>query len=70
MTDQPQTWTFMGHWDNDRIVVEYAVAGEVDDLRVDTGRWDQGLWAASGTGATMAEAEANAKAEYEDPECE
>ena len=59
------TWTFMGHWENDRIVVEYAVPGEVEDEREDTGYWDEGLWAASGSGETLEEAQATAVAEYE-----
>lgn len=55
----------MGHWENDRIVVEYAVPGEVEDEREDTGYWDEGLWAASGSGETLEEAQATAVAEYE-----
>lgn len=62
-----KTWTFVGHWENDRIVVEYIRPGEVVDDRDDTGFWEQGLWAASGTGATVEEAEANVIAEYEAP---
>lgn len=61
-----RTWTFFGHWDNDRIVVEWVEEGDgIWDQRDDDGRWEQGLWAASGTGETEAEAEANVKAEYE-----
>jgi hypothetical protein len=60
-----QTWTFVGHWDEDRIVVEYVLPGEQEDQRIDTGFWEQGLWASSGTGATMEEAQASAVAEYE-----
>lgn len=68
-TGQPeQTWTFMGHWDNDHIEVEYAVEGVVQDQRIDTGYWPQGLWAAAASGATIEEAQANAIAEYEDDE--
>jgi hypothetical protein len=59
------TWTFMGHWEGSKIVVEYAVPGDVQDERVDRGHWEGGLWAAPGGGATIEEAEANAKAEYE-----
>lgn len=61
-----QTWTFMGHWEGNRIVVEYAVPGQVADERVDTGYWPEGLWAADASGATIEEAQANAIAEYED----
>jgi hypothetical protein len=59
-----QTWTFCGHWDNDIIEIDYVLPGEVDDERIDTGYWEQGLWAASASGATMAEAQAAAIAEY------
>lgn len=58
-------WTFFGHWERDRIVVEYSVPGDVADDRVDTGQWEQGLWAASGAGETEAEARARVVAEYE-----
>lgn len=61
----PGTWTFFGHWEADRIVVEYHQAGRVSDPRVDTGYWEQGLWAASGSGATVEDAQAAAVAEYE-----
>jgi hypothetical protein len=72
------TWTFFGHWEDDRIVVEYYVPGEVEDPRIDTGHWEQGLWAAAGSGATphqaqvavVAEYEAAAADEYEDPRAE
>jgi hypothetical protein len=60
-----QTWTFVGHWEDDRIVVEYVLPGEQDDDRIDMGFWEQGLWAASGSGATMEEAQAAVLAEYE-----
>lgn len=63
-----KTWTFMGHWENDKIVVEYAVPGNVQDQRIELGYWEQGLWAAPGDGVTIEEAEANAKAEYEEDE--
>jgi hypothetical protein len=63
-----QTWTFVGHWENDRIVVEYAIPGNVEDERIDTGYWEQGLWAAPASGATIEEAQAAAIAEYEDDE--
>lgn len=60
-----QTWTFVGHWEEDRIVVEYVLPGEVEDLREDTGYWEQGLWAASGTGTTVEETQARVVGEYE-----
>lgn len=65
-TTGEQTWTFVGHWENDEIVVEYVLAGEVEDDREDDGEWDQGLWAASGTGTDIDEARAAVIAEYED----
>jgi hypothetical protein len=61
-----QTWTFVGHWEDDRIVVEYVLPGQVEDDRIDTGYWEQGLWAASGTGTDMAVTQAAVIAEYED----
>jgi hypothetical protein len=61
-----QTWTFVGHWDNDEIVVEHVVPGEYQDPRQDVGYWPQGLFAASGTGATQEEALAAVRAEYEE----
>lgn len=67
-----RTWTFFGHWDNDVIHVEYFVPGEVADERVDTGYWEQGLWAAPGTGLTLEAAQAAVLAEYMpayDPVC-
>lgn len=63
-TPEP-TWTFVGHWDNDEIVVEYVLDGDVQDTREDTGFWDQGLFAASASGATQDEALAKVRDEYE-----
>jgi hypothetical protein len=60
-----QTWTFIGHWQNDRIVVEDVLEGVHEDHRVDTGRWEQGLFAADASGETVEEAEAALLAEYE-----
>ena len=60
-----QTWTFVGHWEDDRIVVEYVLPGEQQDDRIDSGYWEQGLWAAAGCGATLEEAQAAVVAEYE-----
>lgn len=61
-----ETWTFFGHWEGSRIVVESHVPGDVQDERVDTGYWEEGLWAAAGSGATVQEAQAAAVAEYEE----
>ncbi|AYQ99119.1 hypothetical protein PBI_BABOJAY_139 [Mycobacterium phage BaboJay] len=61
-----EVWTFFGHWEDDHIVVDYITPGEHEDDREDTGRWEQGLFAASASGATIAEAEAAVRAEYED----
>jgi len=61
-----QTWTFFGHYnDADELVIEHAVKGEHEDTREDDGTHAGGLWADSGTGATQAEAEADARSEYE-----
>lgn len=59
------TWTFCGHWGNDRIQVEYTMPGEVSDDRIDIGYWEQGLWAATAGGPSMAVAEQIAIAAYE-----
>lgn len=59
------TWTFFGHWHNDRLHVEDALDGSVDDVRADTGRHEQGLWAAAASGPSKAVAEQIAVAEYE-----
>ena len=60
------TWTIVGHWENSVIVVEYTLEGEHQDPRIDTGYWDEGLFAAPGQGATIDEAIAAVRAEYED----
>ena len=62
---EEQTWTFVGHWEDDRIVVEYVLPGEQQDQRTDAGYWEQGLWAAAGYGATVEEAQKNVIDEYE-----
>ena len=59
------TWTFVGHWENSEIVVEYVLEGEQQDQRVDAGYWEEGLFAASGDGTTQDEALAAVRAEYE-----
>lgn len=66
-TVEPKTWTFMGHWVGDRIVIDYSVPGEVQDDRQDeSGQYPEGLWASSASGATEEEAAAAAIDEYED----
>lgn len=62
-----ETWTFFGHWEHDRVMVEYVLPGEQQDLREDAGYWEQGLWAASNSGATKetAQEEIVAKCEQE-----
>lgn len=63
---QTSTWSFVGHWENDEIVVEYVVPGdEYEDPRIDTGYWDEGLFCASAEGHTQEEALAALRAEYE-----
>jgi hypothetical protein len=61
----PATWTFLGHWENNRIVIDRVLDGKVPDRRRDTGEWDQGLWADSGTGTDMAAVMAAVIAGYE-----
>jgi hypothetical protein len=66
-TRPARTWTFFGHWEADRIVVDYTQPGQVwDDRQDDSVTWPQGLWAASGSGATVEEAKAAAIAAYLD----
>jgi hypothetical protein len=66
-TAPPRTWTFCGHWKGSSLVVDYVLAGDLWDDREDSeGVFPDGLWAASGSGDTVEEAEANAKAEYFD----
>ncbi len=62
------TWTFVGHWENGRIVVEYVLPGDVQDQREDTGYWEEGLFAAAGTGPTQRAALRAVRDEYEDIE--
>lgn len=69
-TTKVGTWTFFGHWEDDHIVVDYAVPGEVDDIRVDTGKHEQGLWAASASGPTFEAAQAAAVEEYDPALCQ
>lgn len=52
-TLRTQTWTFLGHWDNDRIVIEHILRGDVPDDRDDTGQWEQGLWSETATGTDL-----------------
>ena len=59
------TVTFFGHWEYGRIVAEHWERGVIEDDREDTGIWDEGLWAASGTGETLATIWADLKDEYE-----
>jgi hypothetical protein len=68
MSDGRGTWTFCGHWENDQIVVEYVFEGEVEDRRIDTGYWNQGLFAAWASGETIEEAETAVRREYEEDE--
>lgn len=63
-----RTWTFFGHWDDGELVIDHAVEGDHEDVREDDGRYEGGLWADTGTGRTIEEAEADARSEYEDTE--
>ncbi len=60
-----QTWTFFGHWENDRLVIEWVESGGRDDDRVDSGQWEQGLFASAASGLTVQAAEAALRDEYE-----
>jgi hypothetical protein len=68
--DAEWTGMFVGHWENDEIVVEYVLPIDEPDLREDDGEWEQGLFAAPGRGATYDEALAAVRAEYEQTEDE
>lgn len=60
------TWTFCGHWEGSRIVVDYVLPGRVEDRREDgSGQFPDGLWAAVASAPTVEEAQAAAVAEYE-----
>lgn len=63
--ENPSTWTFVGHWEDDRIVVEYVLDGDHEDRRKDAGYWEQGLFASSASAATQDEALAQVREEYE-----
>ncbi|WP_132830680.1 hypothetical protein [Mycobacteroides abscessus] len=65
-TTETSMWTVIGHWENDRIVVEEVVPGEHDDHRPEDGTWDEGQFAASAEAKTVEEAIAAVRAEYED----
>lgn len=66
-----KTWTFCGHWENDRIVIDEILDGAVEDDRdQDDDDWDgeyyeEGLWAASGTGTDVDAVMTAVIAEYE-----
>lgn len=74
--DGQQDWTFVGHWDEDEIVIEYILPGRVPDYRIDNGYWEQSLWCDSGTGTDLAtvmaavidEAEAEYRIDYDEDE--
>lgn len=46
------------------IPADFEVRPLTQDQRVDVGYWEGGLWADSGSGTTMAEAQASAIAPY------
>lgn len=62
------TWTVIGHWKDDRIVVEKVLPGAHNDHRPEDGTWEQGLFAASAEAKTLEEAIALVRAEYETPD--
>ncbi len=62
------TYTVIGYWENDKIVVENVLPGRREDKRPNTFKWDQGLFAASADGETIEEAIAAVRAEYENQE--
>jgi len=63
--DKRPVWTFFGHWENDRIVIDMHLPGVHEDTRVeDYDRWPEGLWCDTGHGDTVEEAEADARNGY------
>lgn len=38
------TWTYIGHWDNNELVIDFTAEGDVVDYREDTGYWPEGLF--------------------------
>lgn len=59
------TFTVIGHWESDKILVEDVLIGRCEDKRPNTFKWDQGLFAASADGETIEEAITAVRAEYE-----
>ena len=65
------TWTFFGYWaDDGSLLIDHAVIGEHDDVYPNDGQYDGGPWCASASGASLADAEAAVRAEYESDEQE
>ncbi|MDN5892877.1 MAG: hypothetical protein L0H93_02525 [Nocardioides sp.] len=62
---ETRTWTFFGHWENSALVINHAVEGEHGYVYPDSRAFPEGLWCDYGTGRTLEEAEAAARAEYE-----
>ncbi len=60
-----RTYTFMGHWDGNELVVEATAKGEFLDHRDDDGHWPEGLWADTGTGRSEAQIAATLMGRYE-----
>lgn len=59
-----QTWTFYGHWDEDRLVIDHASLGAHEDVYPDDGSWEGGSFADTGTGRTIGEAESDLRQQY------
>jgi len=63
--DKRPAWTFFGHWENERIVIDMHLPGVHEDTREqDDERWPEGLWCDTGHGDTVEEAEADAREGY------
>lgn len=60
------TWTFIGHWEGNTLVVESVLPGDQQDTREDTGYWSEGLWAGHGTGPTREAAMDTQVEEYDE----
>lgn len=47
------TWTYLGHWDNDALVIDSVHDGDIVDTRPDDGTWEQGLFSDTVSAATV-----------------
>jgi hypothetical protein len=58
-------WTFFGHWEDGKVIIEYVENGVSVDDRDEDFEHEEGLFSATGHGRTVDEAERAVRAEYE-----